>query len=153
MTTPHDHTPYLDQLDDPHAFWEQRIRACRWMIAKTFGLGAVAAALAILAQGWLEHAAPIFPVISQNYGIWQSAFLLSLVLLFLLWCAALMQKFGLLQNSKQGLAVQMRIDEHNARREARLQAARDQREKLRKEREERSIYHKASGGRSTKFDY
>lgn len=155
MTTQHDHTPYLDQLDDPHAFWEQRIRACRWMIVKTFSLGAFATGLAFLAQGWLEHAAPLFPFISQNYGLWQAVYLLSLVVLFLLWCAALMQKFGLLANSKQGLAMQIRIDEQNARREERLQVERARREALRREREERSIYHKASTApaRSTKFDY
>ncbi|MRW92479.1 hypothetical protein GJ699_20990 [Duganella sp. FT80W] len=153
MTTPHDHTPYLDQLDDPHAFWEQRIKACRWMIAKTLGLGAIAAALGVLGQGWLEHAAPLLPIISQNYGIWQTAYVLSLILIFLVWAAAMRQKMGLLENSKQGLAMQNRIDEHNARIEERRRATRERREELAKEREERSIYHKASGGRSNKFDY
>ncbi|MYM69978.1 hypothetical protein GTP45_24460 [Pseudoduganella sp. FT55W] len=153
MTTQHDHTRYLDQLnDDPHTFWESRIKASRWMITKTFGIGLLAGGLGVLGQGWLEHAAPLFPFISQNYGIWQTVYLLALILIFLLWTAALRQKFGLLHNSKQGLAMQHRIDEQNARREERAQATRERREQLRQERAEHTIYHKA-GGRSTKFDY
>jgi heme exporter protein D len=153
MTTDHDHTPYLDQLnDDPHTFWESRIKASRWMITKTLGLGVLTAGLATLGQGWLEHAAPLLPFISQNYGIWQTAYVLALILIFLLWTAALRQKFGLLNNSKQGLAMQHRIDDHNARMEERAQANRERREQLREERAEHTIYHKA-GGRSNKFDY
>jgi heme exporter protein D len=156
MTTEHNHTPYLDQLhDDPHAFWTSRIRASRWMIFKTFCLGALAAALGVLGQGWLEKAAPIFPFISQNYGIWQSAYLLSLILVFLLWAFAIRQKMGLLHNSKQGLKTQQRIDEHNARVEERRRANRERREQVHREREEHTIYFKASGGAkpSKKFDY
>jgi hypothetical protein len=153
MTTQHDHTPYLDQLhDDPHTFWESRIKASRWMIVKTIGLGTLAAALGILGQGWLEKAAPIFPFISQNYGLWQSGYLLALVLVFLLWAFAMRQKMGLLQNSKQGLKTQRRIDEQNARIEERRRANRERREAVRKEREEHTIYFKASAP-SKKFDY
>lgn len=153
MTTDHDHTRYLDKLtNDPHTFWESRIKASRWMITKTIGLGVLTAGLAALGQGWLEDAAPLLPFISQNYGIWQTAYVLSLVLIFLLWTAALRQKFGLLHNSKQGLAMQHRIDDQNARIEERAQAHRERREQLREERAEHTIYHKA-GGRSNKFDY
>ncbi|WP_343728462.1 hypothetical protein [Duganella sp.] len=153
MTTQHDHTPYLDQLhDDPHTFWESRIKASRWMIVKTFALGVAAAGLGVLGQGWLEQGAPLLPIISQNYGIWQTVYGLALLVIFLLWAAAMRHKIGLLQNSKQGLATQYRIDEQNARREARAQATRERREQLRQEREEHTIYHKA-GGRSKKFDY
>jgi hypothetical protein len=154
MTTHHDHTPYLDQLtDNPQTFWESRIKACRWMIVKTICLGVLAAGLGILGQGWLEKAAPIFPFISQNYGLWQSAYLLSLLVVFLLWAFAMRQKFGLLENSKKGLQTQRRIDAHNARVEERRQANRERREVVRKEREENSIYFKASTGASKKFDY
>jgi C4-dicarboxylate-specific signal transduction histidine kinase len=156
MTTLHDHTPYLDQLhDDPHSFWNSRIRACRWMIVKTFCLGALAATLGVLGQGWLEKAAPIFPFISQNYGLWQTAYLLALVLVFLLWAFAMRQKMGLLENSRQGLKTQLRIDEQNARIEERRRANRERREQVRQEREEHTIYFKATGGtnRSKKFDY
>ncbi|MYM33847.1 hypothetical protein GTP38_05770 [Duganella sp. FT94W] len=153
MTTLHNHTLYLDQLqDDPHSFWTARIRACRWMIFKTFCLGALAATLGVLGQGWLEQAAPIFPFISQNYGIWQSAYLLSLVVVFLLWAFAMRQKIGLLDNSKRGLNTQRRIDQHNARVEERRRANSARREEVRQDREEHTIYFKASG-RSKKFDY
>ncbi|WP_373989098.1 hypothetical protein [Duganella sp. BuS-21] len=153
MTTQHKHTPYLDQLDDdPHTFWESRIRACRWMIAKTLALGALAAVLGALGQRWLEDGAPLLPIISQNYGLWQTAYVAALLLILLLWAAALRQKFGLLHNSQQGLATQLRIDEQNARREERLQANRERREAVRQERAEHTIYAKASG-RSSKFDY
>ncbi|MYM29934.1 hypothetical protein SAMN05192549_106299 [Duganella sacchari] len=152
MTTQHDHSPYLDQLDDPQAFWEQRIRASRWMIAKTIGLGVLAAALGILGQGWLEDASPIFPFISQNYGLWQAGYLLLLLMIFLLWAAALLQKFGLLQNSKQGMKTQQRIDEHNARIEERRRANNERREAVRKERDEHTIFTKASS-RGKRFEY
>lgn len=152
MTTQHDHSPYLDQLDDPQAFWEQRIRASRWMIAKTIGLGVLAAALGILGQGWLEDASPIFPFISQNYGLWQAGYLLLLLMIFLLWAAALLQKFGLLQNSKQGMKTQQRIDEHNARIEERRRANRERREAVRKERDEHTIFTKASSN-GKRFEY
>lgn len=152
MTTAHDHTPYLDQLhDDPHAFWESRIRASRWMIIKTFGLGTLAGGFGVLGQIWLEQAAPIFPIISQNYGLWQGGYLLSLILIFVLWAAAMLQKIGFLQDSKQGLRTQHRIDEQNARREARAQAARERREQARRDREENSIFYKTAA-RSKRFD-
>ena len=101
---------------DPLQFWEQRIKASRWMITKTMMLGGFAAVLGILGQGWLEQAAPIFPIISQNYGIWQLSYLLALILIFLIWALAMRQKMGLLENSKKGMRSQQRIDEHNARR-------------------------------------
>lgn len=154
MTTAHDHTPFLDQQDDPNIFWEQRIRASRWMITKTFALGAIAVPLAVYGQGWLEHGAPLLPILSQNYGLWQTVYIGALVLFFLLWVAALRQKFGLLENSKLGLAKQQRIDEHNARVEERRQANRVRHDAVRKEREEHTIYFKASGGNaSKKFEY
>jgi hypothetical protein len=105
-----------------------------------------------LGQGWLEDGAPLLPIISQNYGLWQTIYVLALIVIFLLWAAAMRQKIGLLHNSKQGLAMQYRIDEQNARREERARAIRERREQLREERAEHTIYHKA-GGRSTKFDY
>jgi len=152
MTTQFNHTNYLDQQDDPLHFWEQRIKASRWMIVKTLGLGTLAAALGILGQGWLEEAAPLFPFISQNYGAWQAGYLLSLVLIFVLWAAAMLQKIGLLQNSKQGRSMQQRIDEQNERRAERERAARERREQERKEREVAPSFFKSSA-KSNKFDY
>jgi hypothetical protein len=152
MTTQHDHTNYLDHQDDPLHFWQQRVKASRWMITKTLGLGALAAVLGVLGQGWLEHAAPLLPIISQNYGVWQAGYLLALIVIFLLWAAAMLQKIGLLQNSKQGLGMQHRIDEQNERRAERERAARERREAERKERETAPSFFKQSA-RGNKFDY
>jgi heme exporter protein D len=152
MTTEIDHTPYLDMQDDPLHFWQQRIKASRWMIVKTIALGTLAAVLGVLGQGWLEDAAPLFPFISQNYGVWQAGYLLSLIVIFLLWAAALLQKIGLLQNSRQGLNMQQRIDEQNERREERKRAARERREQERLERETAPSFFKQSA-RGNKFDY
>jgi heme exporter protein D len=154
MTTKFDHDTYLDRHDDPMHFWQQRIKASRWMIVKTFALGALAAVLAVLAQGWLEQAAPLFPFISQNYGLWQAGYLLSLVVIFLLWAAAMLQKMGLLQNSKRGRDQQIRIDDQNERQLERKEAARVRREQELAAREAsvKPVYFKVSA-RSKKFDY
>ncbi|SEN69368.1 hypothetical protein SAMN05428959_102938 [Duganella sp. CF517] len=148
MTTDIPDTPPQDAA---LAFWQQRIKASRWLITKTIGLGACAAVLGVLGQGWLEHAAPLFPVISQNYGIWQAAYLLSLLIIFCIWVAAMRQKMGLLANSKQGFQVQLRIDEHNERRAQRALEARERRKKLEEDRD--PVLFFKSAARSKKFDY
>lgn len=145
-----------DTLDTPPPgapleFWQQRIKASRWLITKTVALGACAAVLGVLGQGWLEHAAPLFPFISQNYGIWQAVYLLSLLIIFFIWAAAMRQKMGLLENSKKGFQVQLRIDEHNERRAQRAREARERRQKLEEDRDPVSFFKSAA--RSKKFDY
>ena len=150
MTTDLD-TPDTPPLDAPLEFWEQRIKASRWLITKTTALGASAAVLGVLGQGWLEHAAPLFPFISQNYGIWQAGYLLSLLIIFVVWAAAMRQKFGLLENSKKGFQVQLRIDEQNERRAQRAREARERRQKLEEDRDPVLFFKSAS--RSKKFDY
>ena len=150
----HDHSPYLEQHDDPLAFWDQRIRASRWLIVKTLTLGALAAVLAMLGQGWLESAAPLFPIISQNYGVWQAAYLAALLAIFLLWAAAMLQKVHLLQHSKQGRDKQSRIEEYNARLAQKKEEARLRREeRLREQAQERIAPPVATTARSNKFDY
>ena len=150
MTTDLD-TPDTPPLDAPLEFWEQRIKASRWLITKTTALGASAAVLGVLGQGWLEDAAPLFPFISQNYGIWQAGYLLSLLIIFVVWAAAMRQKFGLLENSKKGFQVQLRIDEQNQRRAQRAREARERRQKLEEDRDPVLFFKSAS--RSKKFDY
>ncbi len=137
--------------DAPLEFWEQRIKASRWLITKTMALGASAAVLGILGQGWLEDAAPLFPFISQNYGIWQAGYLLSLLIIFFIWAAAMRQKMGLLENSKKGFQVQLRIAEYNERRAQQAQEARERRQKLEEDRDPVQFFKSAS--RSKKFDY
>jgi hypothetical protein len=137
--------------DAPLEFWEHRIKASRWLITKTLALGAFAAVLGVLGQGWLEDAAPLFPFISQNYGIWQTVYLLSLLIIFVIWAAAMRQKMGLLENSKKGFQVQLRIAEHNERRAQQAREARERRQKLEDDRDPVLFFKSAT--RSKKFDY
>ena len=137
--------------DAPLEFWEHRIKASRWLITKTVALGACAAVLGVLGQGWLEHAAPLFPFISQNYGIWQAAYLLSLLIIFFIWAAAMRQKLGLLANSKKGFQVQLRIAEYNERRAQQALEARERRKRLEEDRDPVLFFKSAT--RSKKFDY
>lgn len=144
-------TPDTVPQDAPLEFWEHRIKASRWLITKTLALGACAAVLGVLGQGWLEDAAPLFPFISQNYGIWQTAYLLSLLIIFVIWAAAMRQKMGLLENSKKGFQVQLRIAEHNERRAQQAREARERRQKLEDDRDPVLFFKSAT--RSKKFDY
>jgi hypothetical protein len=146
-------TPAADppEPDAPLAFWEQRIRASRWLITKTMGLGASAAVLGVLGEGWLQDAAPLFPIISQNYGIWQTGYLLALLIIFFIWAFAMRQRLGLLANSKHGFQVQLRIAEYNARRAEQARVAKERRDKLKEERDPLLFFKRAT--RSKKFDY
>lgn len=151
MNAPTDET---ELIEDPRNFWDQRVKASRWMITKTLMLGLLAAALGVLGQGWLEDASPLFPFISQNYGMWQAGYLLALIVIFLLWAAAMLQKIGLLQNSKQGKKMQARIDEQNERRAAKEQAAKERREQEALDHDSVASFFKLkAGARSKKFDY
>nr|WP_315395399.1 hypothetical protein [uncultured Duganella sp.] len=151
MTTDSFDTDHTDPHEAPLAFWEQRIKASRWLITKTVALGACAGVLGVLGQGWLEDAAPLFPFISQNYGIWQSVYLLALVIIFVLWALAMRQKLGLLDNSKKGLRVQRRIADHNERAALKAKEARERRKKMEDERDPVTFFKSAT--RSKKFDY
>ena len=151
MTTDTLDTPDTAPHDAPLEFWEQRIKASRWLITKTMALGASATVLGVLGQGWLEDAAPLFPFISQNYGIWQTGYLLSLLIIFFVWAAAMRQKMGLLDNSKKGFQVQLRIAEYNERRAQQAREARERRKKLEEDRDPVQFFKSAS--RSKKFDY
>ena len=152
MMTTQDLDQDIEYADDPLEFWDQRIKASRWMIAKTMALGLAAAGVAVLGQGWLEDASPFFPVIKQNYGIWQGGYVLALIAVFLLWAAAMQQKLGFLHNSRLGRQNQLLIIEQAERRAQRAQAAKER--QLQKEAEPVSAisYFKAKA-RSNKFDY
>lgn len=140
---------------DPLQFWEQRVKASRWMITKTVMLGVFAGVLAVLGQGWLEHAAPLLPIISQNYSVWQLSYLLALILIFVIWALAMRQKMALLENSKRGMHTQQRIAQHNARRQqaaAEARQRRAEREKAQALAQELALAAKR-GTKSKKFDY
>ncbi|WP_332852830.1 hypothetical protein [Duganella sp. S19_KUP01_CR8] len=145
-------TTATDPHEDLRHFWSQRVKASRWLIVKTSALGVLAAICGVLGQGWLEDASPLFPIISQNYGAWQAGYLLALLVIFLLWAAAMLQKFSLLRNSKQGRDMQQRIDEHNERIAQKKLEAKERREQEQKDREAAPSFFKTSP-RSNKFDY
>lgn len=136
---------------DPLQFWEQRVKASRWMITKTVVLGVFAGVLAVLGQGWLEHAAPLLPIISQNYGVWQLSYLLALILIFVIWALAMRQKMALLENSKRGMHSQQRIAQHNARRQQAAAAVRQRRAEQEKAQARAAAIKR--GAKSAKFDY
>ena len=135
----------------PLEFWEQRVKASRWMMTKTIVLGAFAGVLGILGQGWLERAAPLLPIISQNYGVWQLSYLLALILIFLIWALAMRQKMALLENSKHHMHTQQRIAQHTARRKQATAEARQRRAEQEKS-QQREAPPKPGQG-SKKFDY
>jgi hypothetical protein len=89
MTTQHDHSPYLDQLDDPQAFWEQRIKCQPLDDCQDHRLGVLAALGHLGRDGWKtlppsSHHQPELRAVAGHY--------LLLLLIFLLWAAALLQK-------------------------------------------------------------
>lgn len=136
---------------DPLQFWEQRVKASRWMMTKTILLGAFAGVLGILGQRWLERAAPLLPIISQNYGVWQLSYLLALILIFLIWALAMRQKMALLENSKHGMHTQQRIAQHAARRKQAAAEARQRRAEQEKIQQREAAAKR--GEASKKFDY
>jgi hypothetical protein len=142
-----DPTLHADSLH----FWEQRVKASRWMITKTLLLGAFAGVLGALGQRWLEQAAPLLPIISQNYGVWQLSYLLALILIFLIWALAMRQKMALLENSKRHMHTQQRIAEHTARRKQAAAELRQRRAEQEKP-QQREVAVKR-GQTSKKFDY
>lgn len=136
---------------DPLQFWELRVKASRWMMTKTILLGVFAGVLGILGQGWLERAAPLLPIISQNYGVWQLSYLLALILIFLIWALAMRQKMALLENSKHHMHTQQRIAQHTARRK---QAAAEVRQRRAEQEQTRQREAAAKRGEaSKKFEY
>jgi len=80
-------------------------------IAKTVGLGLAAGAAALYGQHSLSAARPIFPFIEQNFGLWQGAYLLTELVISVVWIAAMLQKTSRFQESLEQLRMQKRIDQ------------------------------------------
>lgn len=117
-----------------------------WSIAKTAGLGLAAGALALFGQHSLSAARPIFPFIEQNFALWQGAYLLTELVIALVWAAAMLQKTNRFQESLKQLRMQQSIDRQREASAQRRAAAR-RAEKVK----EKAFVPKAT--RSTKFDY
>ncbi|MFC0167158.1 hypothetical protein ACFFKC_03620 [Pseudoduganella danionis] len=142
-----------DTSSDSLTYWDERVTASRWLIAKTAAWGVLAGFFAVLGQGWLEDAQPIFPFIQQNFSLWQIIYLLALVLVFVLWAAAMQQKITILHNSKVGRAAQQRVVDFNARQAQRKQEALQRREQALREKQAEAANKAPQGGRSNKFDF
>jgi hypothetical protein len=118
---------------------------CGWSIVKTVALGIAAGAVALYGQHSLSAARPIFPFIEQNFGLWQSAYVVTELLMSLVWVAALLQKTNRFQESLKQLQMQKTIDE---KKEVRAQQAVVRRAA---QAEVKKFVPKTA--RSTKFDY
>jgi len=137
-----------------HIDLHARLSATGWHIFRTVLLGAVAAALAAYGEQKLTEARPIFPLIDQNFGLWQAAYAAAVLLTVVTWLLAMRQRIGLYQNCLHHIKMQKVIEEQRERREQREQEAREAREARRREMEElRSRPPVRGNTRSTKFDY
>lgn len=130
---------------------DQQLKTCGWHVAATLGLGLLAVPLALYGQDSLEAARPIFPVIDQNYGSWQAAYLLALLVLGLVWAAAMRQKINHFQTGLHNLRTQRRIDEHRQLRARQAEEARQARAAARAEQASQPLFRPS--GRGGKFDY
>ncbi len=123
----------------------QQTSTCGWGIVKTVALGLAAGAAALYGQHSLSAARPIFPFIEQNFGLWQSAYVVTELVMSLVWVAAILQKTNRFQESLRQLGMQKMIDE---KKEARAQQAVARRAA---QAEVKKFVPKTA--RSSKFDY
>jgi len=127
---------------------EQNLKDCTRQAGLIVVWGCAAAAMALFGQQSLDHARPIFPMIDQNYGLWQSAYALALLLMCVIWVSAVLQKIGHIQECTLRLKLQRQHDEKLAARRAQALEARRVFE------EEKATRPPASFRiRSKKFDY
>ncbi|WP_295993916.1 hypothetical protein [Rugamonas sp.] len=126
---------------------QKQLESSSWQLAGTVTLGAAALALAIFGQDALAQARPIFPMIDQIYGSWQSWYIGALIILGLVWAVAMVQKINTIQYCMKRLQAQRRIAEQHALRASRAQAAK------RPAPAQPTKPAPARAGRSSKFDY
>jgi hypothetical protein len=144
----------MTDVAEPQIDFSQRLTASGWHIARTIALGVVAAALGIFGEECLAQARPIFPLIDQNYGLWQTAYAAVLILMGLVWAAAVLQRISIYQDCLRHMRMQKQLEEVRERRALKAQQEREAREAARKAREEelKPRFH-SRNARSTKFDY
>lgn len=115
----------MNSPTESELLWSQRARSVGWQIVRTIMLGVVAIVLAMYGQDALLQARPIFPLIDQNYVLWQIAYVLILLIIGLAWAAAMLQKVRVYQDCTHNARMQRRIDEE---RQLRIQRALDAKE-------------------------
>ena len=96
----------------------QQASSCGWHIVKIIMLGIFAAAVALFGQHYLSGARPIFPFIDQNFGLWQTAYVIAELVMGLVWAAAVLQKVNLFQEALRRQRTQQTLDE---KKDARMQ--------------------------------
>jgi len=141
---------------DIHSDLQARLNATGWHIFRTVLLGAIAAGLAMYGQHALTEARPIFPLIDQNFGLWQTSYVGAILLVGITWLLAMRQKLGLYQNCLHHMKMQRIIDEQRQRRAERDEEMRKTRAERRREQEAEAVRNTPfmrKNARSTKFDY
>jgi hypothetical protein len=89
---------------------DQRVQTTGWQIARTVVLGLLAASLSLFGQACLARARPLFPMIDQNFVAWQSGYSFALLVIGVVWVAAMLQKVNQFQDCLQSLRMQRRLD-------------------------------------------
>ncbi|WP_157201658.1 hypothetical protein [Massilia sp. Root418] len=147
----------MTYASDTQALLDQRLKTTGWQIAQTVVLGLLAACLSLFGQVCLERARPIFPALDQNFAAWQSAYTLVLIVIGLVWLAAMLQRISFFQDCLERLRSQRRLDEQYAVRKQQAEEARQAKAAEKAAREAEAEAARAArlnkGARSTKFDY
>ncbi|MGV7207742.1 hypothetical protein ACLB1G_07795 [Oxalobacteraceae bacterium A2-2] len=108
---------------------DEQAKACRWILAKTCGWGLAAAVVGMFGEDFLAGARPLFPMIDQNYALWQNGYILTLALIAVIWFAAVVQKINQHQEVRQRIRQLRQMEIERERRE-RLRAERAEERRL-----------------------
>lgn len=108
---------------DTQLYIEQHLKAAAWHILQTLALGLLAAGFALFGQECLEGARPLFPLIDQNFVLWQASYVLVLLVIGLIWFSVLLRNIHLRQDYKRHLRAHLQREEIKAEREAKALAA------------------------------
>lgn len=139
----------MNSASDTQAILQQQFKSCGWQLAGTVTIGAIAATLALFGQSSLSLARPIFPMIDQIYGAWESWYIGALIIFGMVWAFALVRQLNGLQYLLGRLKAEQRLEQQRALRASRAQAAK----KAPTPEPVRSRPPPVHATRSNKFDY
>jgi hypothetical protein len=139
----------MNSVSDTLDILQQQLKSTGWQLTGTVTMGVIAATLALFGQNSLALARPIFPMIDQIYGSWQSWYIGALIIFGLVWAIAVVRQLNALQYLLTRLKAEQRLEQQRALRESRAQAAKQ----APKQEPERIRPLHVHGGRSNKFDY
>jgi len=139
----------MNSATDTQSILQQQLKSCGWQLTGTVTMGVIAASLALFGQNSLALARPIFPMIDQIYGAWESWYIGALIIFGLVWAIALVRQLNGLQYLLTRLKAERRLEQQRTLREARAQAARQ----APKQAPERIRPLNVHATRSSKFDY